>query len=169
MPTKESLHVDLSRHVLVPQAIAALDTTALDLLNYEAGSLIVDIAAGNLSASAYATLTPYEADVSTGPWTAIDNLYIEWFQDGVPGQLTGALGSQVWTPSTPGGSGALVLATEVGVTNHTYGFSYVGGQHRYIRLHCVPTGSPTNLIAIVGLVGSPRETAPKVFTNFVYP
>jgi hypothetical protein len=169
MPSRESLHTDLSRHVLVPQTVAALDTTALDLLNYEAGSLIVDIAAANLAAAVYATLTPMEADVSTGPWTNIDPLYCEWFQDGVPGQLQGALGAQVWTPSTPGGSGPLVLATELNVTNHTYGFSYVGGQHRYIRLHCAITGAPTNIMAVIGLVGKPRETAPKVFTNWSYP
>ena len=99
-------------------------------------------------------------------------MYVEWFQDGVPGYL--ALGTpNVWTPQIPGnvpqsGSAALVL-NGAPLENHTYAMSYVGGQHRFIRMNIAIAGVVLNVVSVVGALSKMLETYGRLFTNWQYP
>lgn len=168
MTSREVAHVTLPRHLLVPQVITALNSAAFDTLGAESASILIDLGGGNIAA-APVTFTLQEGDTSTGPWTTVDPYFAEWFQDGVPGNVSGVAGSQVWVKSMPGFGGALTINTEANITNKTYSVSYVGGLHRYIRLNVADAGSPSNLIAVLGLLGNPRATAGLVFNNYPTP
>ena len=72
---------------------------------------------------------------------------------------------EVWIPAT-GVYVASMLITGTGNDAHSYSASYVGGLHRYVRTVIAPAGSTTNFIAVLGLLGSPRETAIRAFTNY---
>ncbi len=162
MPTKELAHVTFPRHVMTPGFISAINTNALDMLNYESALFYCDIANGNFGPGIGVTLTMQEADLSTGPWTAVDASFTEWFQDGVPGN---ADISNQWTPAVPGHGGPLTLSNVI-FDAHVYVCSYVGGLHRYLRMNVAPIGAPTETIAILAVLDSPRETKPRSFTNY---
>jgi hypothetical protein len=166
MPTKELSHVVFSRHILISSPVNTGNTPVLDIINFESAAFLLDLSAGNLSASNTVALTLQESDSFSTGYAPVDPMYVEWFLDGMPGNVSGAAGAQVWTKSIPGYGGVLTLNTETGITAHTYQVSYVGGQHRYIRLAVATTGSPTNNLAVVGLLDSPRYTAGDTYHNY---
>lgn len=196
MPTKEMLHRDVYKHLFTAAVATNTSTAALDLAlpllmqsgnvfagssigntgnQYaEAAALIADVSGPtSLTAAITLTLTPQEADASGGPWNAIDPMYIEWFQDGVPGGPSGSAGTAVWNPQIPGNvpqtyPAALVL-NGAPLESHVYACSYVGGQHRFIRLNLAIAGAVLNVVSVMGALSVLSETYGRLFTNWQYP
>lgn len=162
MTSRENAHSILPRYLLAPGAISATNTGGFDTLNAESAMICYQIAPANFGAAIGATLTLQESDALASGYTAVDPMFVEWFQNGVPGNVVAG----VWTPGVPGYTGALAVIGTGLDASFVYSVSYVGGQHRYIRLNVALTGAPTNQVAALGMLGNPRATVGRIFTNY---
>lgn len=172
MTTKELLHDVKDVHIFTLAAISATNTGVLDTFRSESAGFLVDVMAGNFSGSVGVALSLQESDASGSGFAVPPTpMFVEWFQDGVPGYPDNVAGA--WVPLAQAYMNIAITLNpltlqHVNFQGHMYTCSYVNGQHRYILLNMAPIGAPTNVVSICGLLNSPTETTLKAFRNYPY-